>query len=160
MNGYFPVSFKQLLISNLHKSLFLQKPVNTFRPSSEFNTEICYLICYANQMTSFYMKCIDDVKWVKLMGYIKTGYIKAADSSRHKCRSSINLNSIPHVSKKQLTRDHCLHLPHCMQSIWAKKHTLNNFLRHSPMPKELLLTVSLRLFVKCLRKGWIELFLL
>ena len=68
MNGYFPISFKQLLISILHKSLFLQKPFNPFRPSSEFHTEIGYLICYANQMTGFCMKCINDVKWVKLMG--------------------------------------------------------------------------------------------
>ena len=41
--------------------------LNPFQPSVEFHIEISHLICTANQITGFYMKCnarLKSVKWV------------------------------------------------------------------------------------------------
>ena len=38
--------------------------VNSFQPSNAFHIEISHLICHANQMTGFYMKCNTCLKWV------------------------------------------------------------------------------------------------
>ena len=39
---------------------------NPFQPSVAFNIETSHLICSANQMTGFYMKCNIGMKWVKV----------------------------------------------------------------------------------------------
>ena len=39
--------------------------INPFQPSVAINTETSHLICGANQMNDFYMKCSTGPKWVK-----------------------------------------------------------------------------------------------
>ena len=41
------------------------RTVNIFQPSIAFHIETSHLICSANQMTGFYMKCNTELKWVK-----------------------------------------------------------------------------------------------
>ena len=45
--------------------------IKPFQPCVTFHIETSHLICTANQMTSFYMKCNTELKWVKLT-YILT----------------------------------------------------------------------------------------
>ena len=40
-------------------------PLKLFQPSDTFHTETNHLICCANQMTGFYMKCKTGIKWVQ-----------------------------------------------------------------------------------------------
>ena len=40
-------------------------PLNLFQPSDTFHTETNHLICCANQMAGFYMKCKTGIKWVE-----------------------------------------------------------------------------------------------
>ena len=40
--------------------------INPFQLSVAFHIEICHLICTANQMTGFYVKCKTVLKWVNL----------------------------------------------------------------------------------------------
>ena len=44
--------------------------LNPFQSSIAFYTETSYLICCANQMTGFYMKCYNWLKWVKLYTFL------------------------------------------------------------------------------------------
>ena len=41
--------------------------INSFQPSDAFYIETSHLICSANQVTGFYMKCNTGLKWVKLI---------------------------------------------------------------------------------------------
>ena len=41
------------------------KSVNKFQTSAAFHIETSHLICIANQMTGFYMKCNTELRWVK-----------------------------------------------------------------------------------------------
>ena len=43
------------------------KWVSPFQPSVAFHLEISHLICTANQVTGFYMKCNTGLKWVNLV---------------------------------------------------------------------------------------------
>ena len=43
---------------------------NPFQPSVVFHIETNDLICYANQMAAFYMKCNTGLKWVKLKCFL------------------------------------------------------------------------------------------
>ena len=43
----------------------LISPVNPFQPSVPIHIETSHLICWANQMTGFYMKCKTALNWVK-----------------------------------------------------------------------------------------------
>ena len=56
---------KTYLILLLHVNRVLRKAVNHFQPSVAFHIDPSHLICVANQMTGFYMKCSTGLKWVK-----------------------------------------------------------------------------------------------
>ena len=49
------------------KIFFPEKPkeFNPFHPSVTFDAETSHLICIADQMIGFYMKCNTGLKWVK-----------------------------------------------------------------------------------------------
>ena len=47
------------------------KKINSFQPSIACLVESSYLICNANRMTGFYMKCKTGLKWVNVMSYIR-----------------------------------------------------------------------------------------
>ena len=54
------------LLFHTHVTGFLELTrLNPFQPSVTFNIETSHLICSANQMTSFYMKCNIGLKWVQ-----------------------------------------------------------------------------------------------
>ena len=42
----------------------MTETVNPFQPSVVFDIETRHLICTANQMTGFYMKCGSGLNWV------------------------------------------------------------------------------------------------
>ena len=52
---------------------------NPFQPSVVFHIETSHLICTANQITGFYVKCNPGLKWVKSPNRKKTS-----------CRASVN----------------------------------------------------------------------
>ena len=47
--------------------------VNPFQPSVAFYIETSYLICRANRMTGFYMKCNTGLKWVNFISLYRDG---------------------------------------------------------------------------------------
>ena len=56
--------FKMFSISKAGEVFFTH--FNPFQPSIAFHIESCHLVCTANQMTDFYLKCINRLKWVKV----------------------------------------------------------------------------------------------
>ena len=55
------------------KSWRLQGGLNPFKASVVFHTDISHLICFANQMTGFYMKCNNGLKLVNnILSYLGT----------------------------------------------------------------------------------------
>ena len=42
-----------------------------FQPSVTFHIDTCHLICATNQMTGFYIKCNNGLKWVNVLNLLK-----------------------------------------------------------------------------------------
>ena len=57
--------FLFLCAYNYLMTLIYRIQINQFQPSVTFRIETSHLICTANQMTGFYMKCNTGLKWVK-----------------------------------------------------------------------------------------------
>ena len=56
----------RLFINNITRTLFnfWSFCLNQIQPSVAFHIQTSHLICYVNQMTDFYMKCITRLPWV------------------------------------------------------------------------------------------------
>ena len=56
----------RLFINNITRTLFNFSSfcLNQIQPSVAFHIQTSHLICYVNQMTDFYMKCITRLPWV------------------------------------------------------------------------------------------------
>ena len=52
-----------------HFAFGTNDPINTFQLSVAFHIATSHLICYANQMTGFYMKCNTRLKWVDFKAF-------------------------------------------------------------------------------------------
>ena len=44
----------------------MQGALNPFQPNTAFHIKTSHLICTANQMTGFYMKCNTGLKWLNV----------------------------------------------------------------------------------------------
>ena len=55
------------MVSMLEKHLMWKRSINSFQPSVALHIETSHLVCPANQMTGFYMKCNTGLKWVKMI---------------------------------------------------------------------------------------------
>ena len=64
--AYLPTSCKhgsQKAVNSFQPSVAFH--IETIQPSVAFHIEISHLICIANQITGFYMKCSTGLKWVE-----------------------------------------------------------------------------------------------
>ena len=69
--------------------------VNPFQPSIAFHVETSHLICFANQITGFYMKCNNGLKWVNLF---------IADVPKDPIEEKIKLNAFHFVGHELIFR--------------------------------------------------------